>query len=64
MKNLGSSRASPRRVRYFWLAACPVVAGVIAVATLSFGQSAGAAIAPVGLGTAGSYRGPGRVHGH
>ena len=55
MKNLGSSRASPRRARYFWLAACPVVAGVIAVATLSFGQSAGAATAPVGLGTAGSF---------
>ena len=55
MENLGSSRASPRRVRYFWLAACPVVAGVIAAATLSSGQSAGAAIAPVGLGTAGSF---------
>jgi hypothetical protein len=55
MKNLGSSRASPRRARYFWLAACPVVAGVIAVATLTFGQSAVAATAPVGLGTAGSF---------
>ncbi len=55
MKNLGSSRASPRPVRYFWLAACPVVAGVIAVATLTFGQSAVAATAPVGLGTAGSF---------
>jgi ice-binding like protein len=55
MDNFGSGRASPRRARYFWLAACPVVAGVIAAATLSSGQSAGAAIAPVGLGTAGSF---------
>jgi Ice-binding-like len=55
MKYFGSSRASPRRARYFWLAACPVVAGVIALATLSFGQSAGAATAPVGLGTASSF---------
>ncbi len=55
MNNFGSGRASPRRARYFWLAACPVVAGVIAAATLSSGQSAGAAIAPVGLGTAGSF---------
>jgi hypothetical protein len=55
MKNFGSSRASPRRARYFWLAACPVVAGIIAVATLTFGQSAVAATAPVGLGTAKSF---------
>ena len=55
MKNFDSSRASPRRARYLWLAACPVVVGVIAAATLSYGQSAGAAIAPVGLGTAGSF---------
>ena len=55
MKNIGSSRASPRRAVYFWLAACPVAAGVIAVATLTFSQSAVAATAPVGLGTAGSY---------
>ena len=55
MKNIGSSRASPGRARYFWLAACPVVAGAIAVATLSFSQSAVAATAPVGLGTAGSF---------
>jgi hypothetical protein len=55
MKNFGSSRASPRRVRYFWLAASPVVAGVLAAATLTLGQSAAAATAPVGLGTAGSF---------
>jgi type VI secretion system secreted protein VgrG len=55
MKNFGSGRAAPRRARYFWLAACPVVAGTIAAATLTFGQSAVAATAPVGLGTAGSF---------
>ena len=55
MKNIGSSRASPRRAGYFWLAACPVVAGAIAVAMSIFSQSAVAATAPVGLGTASSY---------
>src|ERR1700730_2837062 len=55
MKNIGSSRASPRRAGYFWLAACPVVAGVLTVAALTFSQSAGAATAPVGLGTAKSF---------
>ena len=55
MKNIGSSRASPRRAGYFWLAACPVVAGVIALAALTFSQSAVAATAPVGLGTAKSF---------
>ena len=55
MKNFGTSRASPRRARYLWLAACPLVAGAIAVATFTSGQSAVAATAPVGLGTAGSF---------
>ena len=55
MRKIGSSRASPRRRRYFWLAACPAVAGTIAVAMSIFSQSAGAATAPVDLGTAGSF---------
>jgi hypothetical protein len=55
MKNFGSGRASPRRARYLWLAACPLVAGAIAVAAFTPGQSAVAATAPVGLGRAGSY---------
>jgi len=56
MKNIGSSRASPRRVRYFRLAACVVVAGAVTAATSIFvSQSAVAATATVGLGTAGSY---------
>jgi hypothetical protein len=55
MKNPGTSRASPRHARPFWLAACPVAAGAIAAATLTFGQPAAAAQAPVGLGTAGSF---------
>jgi hypothetical protein len=53
MKNIGSSRASPRRARYFWLAACPVVA--VATAMFIVAQPAIAAVAPVGLGTAGSF---------
>ena len=55
MKNIGSRRVSPRGVGYFALAACPVVAGAIAVAASRSSQSAGAATAPVGLGTASSY---------
>jgi len=55
MRKIGSSRASPRRGGYFWLAACPVVAGTTAVAMSIFSQSAGAATAPVDLGTAGSF---------
>jgi hypothetical protein len=53
MKSIGSSRASPRRARYFWLAACPVVAGVTTMLIVIL--PAGAAVAPVGLGTAGSF---------
>jgi hypothetical protein len=55
MKNIGSSRASPRRAGRFWLAASPVVVGAVAIAMFIFSQSAVAATAPVGLGTAGSY---------
>ena len=55
MKNIGNRRVSPRGVGYFALAACPVVAGAIAVAVTFSSQSAGAATAPVGLGTASSY---------
>jgi cell division septation protein DedD len=47
-------RAPRRRVGSYWLAAGPVVAGVVAV--VAFVQSsAAAAVAPVGLGTAGSF---------
>ena len=52
MTDIGS-RAPRRRTGYFWLAACPVVAGVTAIVIAS--QSAVAADAPVGLGTADSY---------
>jgi type VI secretion system secreted protein VgrG len=55
MKNIGSSRASPRRTRYFWLSAIPVVVGAVAAATFVFSQSAVAAAVAVPLGTAGSY---------
>src|SRR5271156_3904179 len=55
MKNIGSSRASPRRVGHFWLAASPVVVGAVAIAMFIFSRSAVPAPAPVGLGTAGSY---------
>ena len=55
MKNIGSSRASPRRASYFWLAVSPVVVGALAIATFIFSQSAVAATAPVGLGTARSF---------
>ena len=53
MRKIGSSRASPGRAWYLWLAAFPAVA--IAVALVVFTQSAMAATAPVGLGRAGSY---------
>jgi hypothetical protein len=59
MKKIGSSRASPRRADYFWLAAGPVFAGAIAIgialAMSIFSQSASAAPGSVGLGAAGSY---------
>jgi hypothetical protein len=48
-----SSRASRRRAGYALLAACPLAAG--AIATFIAMQPAGAALAPVGLGTAGSF---------
>ena len=57
MRKIGSSRASPRRADYFWLAAAPVAAGAIAItiAMSIFSQPASAATAAVNLGTAGSY---------
>ena len=59
MKKIGSSRASPRRADYFWLAAGPVIAAAIAIAVAIamsiFSQSASAATGTVDLGTAGSY---------
>jgi hypothetical protein len=49
-----SRRRPHRRAGYYWLAVGPVIAGVVAV--LAFVQSAAvAAVAPVGLGTAGSF---------
>jgi Ice-binding-like len=48
-----SSRASRRRAGYALLAAFPLAAG--AIATFIAMQPAGAALAPVGLGTAGSF---------
>ena len=53
MKNSGSRRASPRRAGYFWLAAGPVIVGVVAIVIAI--QPAAAADGPVGLGTADSY---------
>jgi Ice-binding-like len=53
MRKIGSSRASPRRARYFWLAACPLVAGVTALFVII--QPSGAAVTTVDLGTAGSF---------
>ena len=52
MTDIGS-RASRRRPGYAWLAAVPVAAGAIALFIAT--QPAHAAMAPVGLGTAGSY---------
>ena len=52
MTDIGS-RASRRRVGYAWLAACLVAVGAIAMFTVM--QPAMAAVAPVGLGTAGSF---------
>jgi hypothetical protein len=52
MTDIGS-RASRRRVGYALLAACPLAAG--AIATFIAIQPALAAVAPVGLGTAGSF---------
>jgi hypothetical protein len=59
MRKIGSSRASPRRADYVWLAAGPVIAGAIAItvaiAMSFFGQAASAATAAVDLGTASPY---------
>jgi Ice-binding-like len=52
MTDIGS-RASRRRVGYAWLAVCPLAAGAIAMFIAM--QPAFAAVAPVGLGTAGSF---------
>jgi Ice-binding-like len=52
MTDIGS-RASPRRVGYAWLAVCSLAAG--AIATFIAIQPALAAVAPVSLGTAGSF---------
>ncbi len=43
-----------RRAGYYWLAACPVVAGAVAMFAVSQSVSV-AAVAPVGLGTADSF---------
>ena len=53
MKNSGSRRASPRRAGYFWLAAGPVIVGVVAIVIAI--QPAAAADSTVGLGTADSF---------
>src|SRR3984957_6556962 len=59
MRKIGSSRASPRRADYFWLAAGPVIAAALAITVAIgmsvFSQSASAATGTVGLGTATSY---------
>ena len=47
------NRVRRRRVGYLSVAACSVTAGVIALFAVT--QPAGAAVAPVGLGTAGSF---------
>jgi hypothetical protein len=47
------NRVRRRRVGYFSVAACSVAAGAIALFAVT--QPAGAAVAPVGLGTAGSF---------
>ena len=48
-----ANRVRRRRVGYLSVAACSVTAGAIALFAVT--QSAGAAVAPVGLGTAGSF---------
>jgi Ice-binding-like len=59
MRKIGSSRASPRRADYFWLAAGPVIAAALAITVALgmsvFSQSASAATATVDLGTATPY---------
>src|SRR5580704_5108119 len=59
MRKIGSSRASPRRADYFWLAAGPVIAAALAITVAIgmsvFSQSAGAATGTVDLGTATPY---------
>jgi hypothetical protein len=50
MTDIGN-RVRRRRARYFWVATCPVAAIALFIVT----QPAGAAVAPVGLGTAGSF---------
>ena len=52
MTDIGS-RVRRRRVGYFSVIACSVAAGAIALFAVT--QPAGAAVAPVGLGTAGSF---------
>lgn len=54
MTDIGS-RASRRRVGYAWMAVGPLAAGAIAIAMFIAMQPAFAAVAPVGLGTAGSF---------
>jgi hypothetical protein len=53
MQNIRGSHASPRQKRYFWLTACPLAAAALTVFILAL--PAVAAVAPVGLGTAGSF---------
>src|SRR5579862_287824 len=59
MRKIGSSRASPRRADYFWLAAGPVIAAALAITVAIgmsvFSQSASAATATIDLGTARPY---------
>src|ERR1700685_1124316 len=54
MKHIVGRRASPSRARYFWLAACPVVAGAIAIRLTIFSQTGGAGTV-VNLGSASTY---------
>jgi len=54
MKNIGSSRASPRRAGYFWLAMTPLVVAAIGMFIVSQSAVAGTDTT-VGLGTASTY---------
>src|ERR1700733_9541048 len=53
MTDIGS-RASGRRAAYSWLVVLPAVAAVVAM-VIAMESTAGAAVEPVGLGTAGNY---------